>query len=219
MINVKQMLRLYFVAGTQDCQHLEGDPQQNLLQILQQALKAGISCFQFRDKGEGSLAKEPKLQYQLALQCRDLCRQYSVPFVVNDDLELALAVDADVIHVGQQDTSVESIMARRTKKLLLGLSINNMQEALANKDNPHIDYFGVGPVFPTQSKADHSPALGVEIFRQLREAGITKPCVAIGGINQQNAQQLRKLGADGIAVISAITQASNIADAIDQLVK
>lgn len=97
---IAKMLQVYFIAGTQDCRLLNGQPEQNLLSILHQALAAGINCFQFRDKGAYSLASDPARQKQLALACRDLCRQYHVPFIVNDDIDLALEIEADGIHVG-----------------------------------------------------------------------------------------------------------------------
>lgn len=217
MKNIRSVLSLYFIAGTQDCRHLAGDPATNLLSVLQQALQAGVTCFQFRDKGEGSLQAHPAHQQAIAIQCRDLCRRYQVPFIVNDDVELALAVEADGIHVGQSDTDIQSILARTAKKLILGLSINTQEQALADAERMEIDYFGIGPIFPTQSKQDHKPAVGLEFISRLRRLGVNKPCVAIGGINATTAKQLRHLGADGVAVISAITQADDIAQAVRQL--
>lgn len=204
------MLDLYFIAGTQDCRHLAGDPADNLLRILQQALKSGITCFQFRDKGEGSLAASASAQQRLAERCRDLCRNYHVPFIVNDDVALAFAIEADGIHVGQSDENIQNIIARAPKKFILGLSINNIEQALANKDSLDIDYFGIGPIFPTRSKTDHKPAVGLDFITQLRSAGVNKPCVAIGGIDIGSAAILRQSGADGVAVISAITRAKDI---------
>ena len=217
MKEIKSVLSLYFIAGTQDCLHLTGDPAANLLSVLQQALQAGITCFQFRDKGEGSLHKDKPRQQALAVQCRDLCRQYQVPFIVNDDVELALAVEADGIHVGQTDTDIRDILTKTAKKLILGLSVNSLEQALADKDRAEIDYFGIGPIFPTQSKKDHKPAVGLEFICDLRRHGVDKPCVAIGGINAEAAKRLRHLGVDGVAVISAISQAADIAQAVRQL--
>lgn len=214
---IAKMLQVYFIAGTQDCCHLNGQPEQNLLSILQQALAAGISCFQFRDKGAHSLMSDPARQKQLALACRDLCRQYRVPFIVNDDIDLALEIEADGIHVGQKDQIKQALDARTSRSLIVGLSINNIAQCVADKDTPNIDYFGLGPIFATQSKADHAPVLSPAFIRDIRLLGVNKPCVAIGGITTQNARQLRQLGADGVAVISAITQAADIASAVKQL--
>lgn len=211
------LLSLYFVAGSQDCRHLPGDPSDNLLTILQQALQAGISCFQFRDKGEGSLADNPIQQAALARQCQALCRQYQVPFLVNDDVALAVALQADGVHVGQADMSVEQIKAKTNRSMLIGVSINQLSEALAQDKIDAIDYFGVGPIFPTQSKADAKAAVGVDFVQQLRQAGIRKPIVAIGGIDSHCSQILRQQGADGVAVISAITRAENIDAKVKEL--
>ncbi|QOF68529.1 thiamine phosphate synthase [Actinobacillus sp. GY-402] len=217
MNNIRSMLPVYFIAGTQDCRHLTGSPAENLLNILQRALKAGITCFQFREKGTNSLAQDPPLKRRLARQCQQLCRQFNVPFIINDDIELALSIQADGIHVGQKDTPVESILARAAYKPIIGLSINTLEQAVANKDRPDIDYFGIGPIFATQSKADHAPIVGLECIRQVRRLGVTKPCVAIGGINEMNASDVRDSGADGVAVISAISQSADIARTVRAL--
>lgn len=97
------------------------------------------------------------------------------------------------------------------------MSINNIAQGVADKDNPNIDYFGLGPIFATQSKADHAPVLSPAFIREIRRQGVNKPCVAIGGVTTQNASQLRRLGVEGVAVISAITQAEDIASAVKQL--
>lgn len=217
MLDTVSMLKVYFVAGTQDCRHLDGSSAHHLLTILQQALEAGITCFQFRDKGEHSLSHQPEQQRQLAFDCLQLCRRYQVPFIVNDDIELALRLRADGIHIGQQDNLSQALAAKRATQCLLGLSINNLPQALKHQHHPDIDYFGVGPIFATASKADHSPALSPDFMLTLRQAGINKPCVAIGGIQVQHSATLRHNGADGVAVISAITQARDIAAVVRQL--
>ncbi|WP_040976430.1 thiamine phosphate synthase [Necropsobacter massiliensis] len=217
MFDITTMLRLYFVAGSQDCRHLSGDPTAHLLRILQQALEHGITCFQFRDKGAGSLENDPIAQQQLAVQCRDLCRRYAVPFIVNDDVGLALAIEADGIHVGQSDMRAAQIRAKTDRTLIVGLSVNTMEQAQANNHLKEIDYFGIGPIFPTQSKADQKPAVGMSFIAQLRQQNINKPLVAIGGITRDSATQLRAFGADGIAVISAITRAQDVPAAVNAL--
>ena len=100
MKNIQEILPLYFVAGTQDCRHLGDNPAENLLFVLKQALEGGITCFQFRDKGKFSLENSPTEQRALAIKCRDLCRRYNVPFIVDDNVDLALEIEADGIHVG-----------------------------------------------------------------------------------------------------------------------
>ena len=210
MKNIQEILPLYFVAGTQDCRHLGDNPADNLLSVLRQALEGGITCFQFRDKGKFSLENSPDEQRALAISCRDLCRQYHVPFIIDDNVDLALEIEADGIHVGQSDTPVKTIRAKTNKPLIIGWSINRLDEAKIGEEISEIDYFGVGPIFTTQSKENPSPTLGMEFIQTLRNGGITKPLVAIGGVKLEHVKTLRKYGADGVAVITAITQANDI---------
>lgn len=214
--DVRAAMRLYFIAGTQDCPNLTGDPMQNLLIILEQALQAGITCYQFREKGRRSLQDPDKIR-TLAIQCRDLCRQYAVPFVVNDDVQLAIEIEAEGIHVGQTDMSPTEVATLCQRKCFIGTSVNTLEQGLQAQKNPLIDYFGTGPIFPTQSKEDAKPVVGTDFVSTIRSYGITKPIVAIGGITAENAQALRQKGADGIAVISAIAQSSNIKKAVREL--
>ena len=210
MKNIQEILPLYFVAGTQDCRHLGDNTADNLLSVLKQALDGGITCFQFRDKGKFSLENSPDEQRSLAISCRDLCHQYDVPFIVDDNVDLALEIEADGIHVGQNDTPVKTIRAKTNKPLIIGWSINRLDEAKIGEEISEIDYFGVGPIFTTQSKENPSPTLGMEFIQTLRNGGITKPLVAIGGVKLEHVKTLRKYGADGVAVITAITQANDI---------
>ncbi len=165
MKNIQEILLLYFVAGTQDCRHLGDNPADNLLSVLKQALEGGITCFQFRDKGKFSLENSPDEQQALAIKCRDLCHQYDVPFIVDDNVDLALEIEADGIHVGQSDTPVKTIRAKTNKPLIIGWSINRLDEAKIGEGLSEIDYFGVGPIFPTLSKENPSPALGMEFIQ------------------------------------------------------
>ena len=217
MKNIQEILPLYFVAGTQDCRHLGDNPADNLLSVLKQALEGGITCFQFRDKGKFSLENSPDEQRSLAIKCRDLCRQYNVPFIVDDNVDLALEIEADGVHVGQSDTPVKTIRARSNKPLIIGWSVNRLDEAKIGEEIAEIDYFGVGPIFTTQSKENPSPTLGMEFIQTLRNKGITKPLVAIGGIKLEHVKTLRKYGADGVAVITAITQSNDIKSATQAL--
>lgn len=215
-MSIEQMLRVYFVAGSQDCRHLGADAADSLLCVLEKALKAGISCYQFRDKGTGSLEHNPTAQAQLAQACLSLCRQYDVPFIVNDDVNLACELGADGIHVGQDDVSIHQIRQNCPPDILVGLSINTLEQALLWQ-NEAVDYFGVGPIFATASKADHKPPVGLDFIKQLRQHGITKPIVAIGSVKACHVAALRQNGADGVAVVSAITQADDIDKAVQAL--
>lgn len=198
------MLRKYFIMGSQNCLR---DP----IVILQEALEAGITAFQYREKGTGSLTGMEKVT--LGKQLRTMCREYKVPFIVNDDIGLVEALDADGIHVGQDDFAVE-YLRENFPNLIIGLSISNSEE-LANSNTSVIDYIGAGPVFLTRTKEDAKTVTGLEWIRQLRREEPLLPIVGIGGINESNASQIIEAGADGVSVISAITHSENI----DQTIK
>lgn len=210
MQKIREILPLYFVAGTQDCRHLGQNGAQNLLSVLKQALDGGITCFQFRDKGKFSLEHSPAAQKALAIACRDMCREYRVPFIVNDNVDLAFELEADGVHVGQTDMAVEVIRAKANKAMIVGWSVNLLEEARIGEAMAEIDYFGIGPIFPTQSKENPKPTRGMTFIQHLRKSGITKPLVAIGGVKLEHVRTLREFGADGVAVISAISQAENV---------
>ena len=112
---------------------------------------------------------------------------------------------------------IETVLARTQGKMFVGLSTHSLVQAQLAQANPHIDYIGVGPIFPTQSKKDQDPAVGLDFVAYLRQVGITKPIVAIGGVNAASAPRLLGDGADGVAVISAIARASDIAAVVKSL--
>lgn len=208
MNNITSMLPVYFIAGTQDCRHLGGTLQQNLLSVLESALQAGITCFQFREKEKGSLQKRAEI-LPLAIACRDLCRVYQVPFIMNNDVDLALEIEADGVHIGQSDRDIQTVINQCQGKLIIGLSVSTLAQAKAGEAIKAVDYFGVGPIFPTFSKSDANPAVGIEFVKQLRQNGITKPFVAIGGIKESDAKSILTAGANGIATISTIARSQN----------
>lgn len=194
-------LNVYFICGTQDVP--EGSDIQT---ILKEALEAGITLFQFREKGPKALVGEDKVK--LAQQLQALCRDYNVPFLVNDDVDLAEQIDADGIHVGQDDAQVATF-AQRFNEKIIGLSVGN-EEEYNHSDLTHVDYIGVGPMYATPSKADASEPVGPEMIKTLKEMNPSLPMVAIGGITEDNVGQIAEAGADGISVISAIARSHNI---------
>lgn len=215
----KQILRCYLVAGTQDCRHSSDyshNPQNALLSRLEQALKAGITCYQFREKGAYALQSEQEIE-QLARQCQRLCREYHVPFIMNNDVILAQKLKADGIHVGQKDLAIEKVVEQVQGKMLVGLSVNTLLQAQKHNDFSGVDYYGCGPVFPTFSKDDAAPTIGMDFVQYLRQQGITKPIVSIGGIKPEHVDHLIKSGANGVAVISTIMQSNNIEETVKQL--
>ncbi|MDU9806050.1 thiamine phosphate synthase [Helicobacter pylori] len=210
-------LKLMFVAGSQDFYHIKGgknDRINALLETLELALQSQITAFQFRQKGDLAL-QDPIEIKQLALECQKLCQKYGTPFIVNDEVRLALELKADGVHVGQEDMAIEEVMTLCQKRLFIGLSVNTLEQALKARHLDAVAYLGVGPIFPTPSKKDIKQVVGVELLKKIRDSGVKKPLIAIGGITIHNAPKLREYG--GIAVISAITQARDKALAIEKL--
>ncbi|MBM7659977.1 thiamine-phosphate pyrophosphorylase [Bacillus mesophilus] len=197
-MNIKEKLQLYLVMGSTNC---EQDP----VHVLQQAILGGVSMFQFREKGTDSLQGEEKIR--LARQLQAVCREYQVPFIVNDDVDLALFIEADGIHIGQEDEAIETVKDKFAHKVV-GVSCHNLDEAkIAIRHG--VDYIGVGPMYPTLTKLDTRNVVGPSLIKSLREADLTIPTVGIGGIDQSNARAVVKAGSNGIAVISAISKADD----------
>lgn len=202
----RRYLRKYFIMGSQNC---DRDPEE----ILLEAIKAGITAFQFREKGKGSLDGEAKVE--LGKKLRELCRNYDIPFFINDDVELATTLDVDGIHVGQDDEKISNLRIK-FPHLLIGLSVSN-EEELKNSPIHLADYVGAGPVFGTTSKDDAKAPVGTEWITFLRNKHRYLPIVGIGGINPSNARKVIKAGADGVAVISAITKSKDIFTTVNSL--
>ena len=195
--------------------HVLTDPKasrgRSHLQVAEAAIAGGADVLQLRDKeaSSGQL-------YQEALQLRKLTSDAKVPFIVNDRLDIALAVDADGLHVGQTDLPASVVRRILGPGKILGVSVDTVEEAiLAEKDGA--DYIGVGPVFEARgTKPDTCEPLGVDCIARIRRH-CRLPIVAIGGINAENARKVREAGADGAAVISAIVSADDIAQAARRL--
>lgn len=210
MTNIAQeILQTYLVAGTQDT------GRKNFLPVLEQALQAGITCFQFRDKGPNSLPTDA-MRYEYAQKAQALCHTYHVPFIIDDRLELALDLQADGLHVGQSDQPWPKIEVAKQHGLITGLSCHTAQEILNSHQQATLDYIGVGPIFPTNSKEDAKTPVGLAQLKAFVELS-QLPVVAIGGISLKNCQQIAETGVAGAAVISAITQAKNIPQAVQTL--
>lgn len=207
---IKKALHLYFIAGSQDT------GSRSLIRVLEEALEAGITCFQFREKGEKSNKDSEDIEL-LAVACRNLCRTAGIPFVVNDDVELALKIGADGVHVGQEDRDIEETIKMCQGKLFIGLSVGSVKEYEKAAATKGLDYVGAGPVFQTTSKSDAKDPKGISFLEDLMALGREMPVVAIGGISENTAASVRKTGVSGIAVISAISSSSTIATAVTKL--
>ena len=203
----KELLKLYFICGTTTCQG------KDLYTVVEEALKGGITLFQFREKGEGALKGIEKVE--LAIKLQDLCKKYNVPFIVNDDIDLAMEIDADGVHVGQDDLGVDEIRKLMPDKII-GLSIKNEEEFQQSKVE-YVDYVGVGPVFDTQLKDDAGGAIGYEGLKLMRKLLPQMPLVAIGGIQTQHIKDIMKINMDGVSIISAISYAKNIEKTVREM--
>lgn len=204
------MLHAYLVGGSQDTHH---DPAE-LLAKTEEALQAGITAFQYREKGSSHISAAQRLK--LAQQLRELTQHYRVPLFIDDDEELALAVGADGVHVGQKDQRIEQVIQRAQGKLMIGYSCNTPAQIVKANRLANLDYVGAGPVFPTQSKADADPALGLKqlgLLNQLSE----QPVVAIGGITADNIAATLATGVAGAAVISMVFQSDDIPQTVHQM--
>lgn len=205
----RKLLRVYFIAGTQDTS--DG----NLERVLQEALEAGITLYQFREKGPNALSGEAK--EILARKLFEMCKAKGVPFIVNDDIELAKKINADGIHLGQDDEKIENIIDDFNDKII-GLSVGNFAE-YDQSDLTHVDYIGVGPVYETSSKSDAKKPGGIELIRKMRLYDEDIPIVAIGGITSANSEMILAAGADGISTISSITKSDDIKQVVTDYMK
>lgn len=170
--------------------------------VLEEALKGGADIVQLREKEYTTAAFIDK-----ARKCQEICERYGVPLVINDNLDVALAVKADALHVGQQDLSAHEAKRILGEDYPVGLSLDHR----GNLDDPDSDlawYFGVSPIFSTPTKTDTYDAWGLEGLAWLR-GKTAKPLVAIGGIKIENATEIIEKGADCLAVVSGICSAEN----------
>ncbi len=183
--------------------------KQTLYQQVEAALRGGVTCVQLREK---DLAEA--LFLQEARELRGLCRQYKVPFIVNDNVDIAIACKADGVHVGQEDLAAGEVRRRIGDEMILGVSVHTVEEARqAVRDGA--DYLGLGAVFPTSTKPDADP-MSREILRAICDA-VDVPVVAIGGINRDNLLRLAGSGVDGVALVSAIFSAEDVEGACRDL--
>lgn len=175
----------------------------NHLDTLEAAISGGATIVQLRDKSRADGALR-----EIALSALELARKAGVPLVINDRIEVAAAVRADGVHLGQDDSS--PILARELlgENAIIGVSASTVDEA-QRAEAEGADYLGVGPVFPTTSKPDAVAHIGLDGLARIREV-VSIPIVAIGGITREKVADLIRAGADGIAVIAAIAEADDM---------
>lgn len=181
----------------------------SLYEQVKEALENGVTCVQLREKelDESDFLKEAK-------QISTLCKEYKVPFIVNDNVNIAIACKAEGIHIGQEDMELTNVRKLVGEDMIIGVSAHNVEEAIKAQEGG-ADYIGIGAVFATSTKTDVD-VLSFETLRSICEA-VDIPTVAIGGIKKDNICKLKGSGIDGVAVVSAIFAAKDIATATKEL--
>jgi len=169
----------------------------DFLSSVRGALAGGVTLLQIREK-----AVSTRDFYSAGLQLKRLAAEFGVPLIVNDRLDLALALDADGLHIGQDDLPLDAAQRIIGKDKILGYSVSTVEEAVYG-ERMGADYLGAGPVFPSGSKIDAVPPIGLRGLKAIRQS-VKIPVVGIGGIGPANLAEVKKCGVDGIAVISGI---------------
>lgn len=204
------MLKIYLVGGTQDTHHSCTE----FLHKVELAMNSGITAFQYREKGSSTLTDSQRLS--IALKLRELSQYYHLPLIIDDDLTLALQCHADGIHIGQNDQQVKTVIQQAAKRLFIGYSCHTIAEIQHANQFSSISYIGAGPIFPTHSKDDAEPAIGLAQLNTLNQNSY-HPVVAIGGINEQNMTATLQTGVAGLAVISMILNSTNLQQTIHHM--
>ena len=166
------------------------------IEVVEEIIRGGATIIQLREKNLST-----RVFFENALTIRKITKRAGIPLIINDRMDIALAVNADGIHLGEEDLPLK--YARKiAPHLIIGYSADSVLDAqLAEKDGA--DYLGVGSVFPTTTKVDASPAIGIQRLEEIKKA-VSIPVVAIGGINLANLPEVIQAGVDGVAVVSAI---------------
>ena len=182
-----------------------------LYEVVKESLDGGVTFLQLREKDldDENFLKE-------AVELKELCKEYKVPFVINDNVDIAIKMDADGVHVGQSDMEAGDVRAKLGPDKIIGVSAQTVEQAILAEQRG-ADYLGVGAVFPTGSK-DDADDVSLETLKAICEA-VSIPVVAIGGITLENTPQLAGTGISGVAVISAIYAQEDIRKASEDLKK
>lgn len=193
---VSDMMKLYAVTDR------SWTKNKTLKMQVEDALKGGVTCVQLREK---MLSDEEF--FEEAIEIKKLCSSYNVPFIINDNVDIAVKSNADGIHVGQNDMEAQNVRQLIGDSMMLGVSVQTVEQAVDAEKNG-ADYLGVGAMFNTTTK-DNAIDVTYDTLREICKS-VTIPVVAIGGINKDNMYKLAGAGIDGVALVSAIFAADDI---------
>jgi thiamine-phosphate pyrophosphorylase len=197
----KPNLSLHLVIGRENCN------KRSLEEIVLQAVQGGVTVVQLREKITTATTKANIVA--LAKQLKQLLKPYNVLLIINDHVDIAREIDADGVHLGQQDMDYPSARKLLGPHKIIGLSVTNLQEAQAAKQYADIDYLGVGPVFPTKTKTDAATPISSDELTKILTLLINKSIILIGGITVENIAKILAPGVTGVAVSSDICTAPN----------
>lgn len=181
------------------------------LECVKAMIEGGIKIIQYRDK-----TKSIKEKVKEAKEIRELCRKHGVVFIVNDHIDIALLVDADGVHIGQDDMSPADVRKLIGNNKIIGLSTHSEEQGMKASLDPDVDYIGVGPIFPTTTK-DTAP-VGLEYLEYVVK-NLHLPFTAIGGIKEHNLHEIISRGAKNVCLVSDIVGAPDIAEKVRDLQK
>lgn len=176
---------------------------------VEEMIKGGIKIVQYRAK-----TKDTREKVKEAREIRELCRKNGVIFIVNDNVDIALLVDADGVHIGQEDMHPDDVRKLIGDNKIIGLSTHSEKQGMEAYKNPNVDYIGVGPIFPTTTKDTTPVGLG---YLEYAVKNLDLPFVAIGGIKAHNIDAIIAKGAQRVCLVSEIVGADSISDMVRNL--
>lgn len=205
MINNYVNYKLYLVTDRTN------KTDEEFLNIIEEAIKGGVTVVQIREKDADTLEF-----YNISNKVKEICSKYNVPLIINDRIDIALAIDADGVHIGQSDMPIKIARKLIGNDKILGISAHNIQEAKEAEENG-ADYLGVGAIFSTSTKKDAND-VSIDTLKEI-SSNVDIPTVAIGGINLDNVEKLKDTNISGISVVSAIMNAENPKIASEKLLR
>ena len=186
--------------------------KKTVIDDVKAAIKGGVNIIQYREKGAST-----KQMLKEAAEIKKLCQKNNIIFLINNRIDIALAVDADGVHIGQDDMPYETARKLLGKNKIIGVTTHNIEESV-EAEKIGADYIGLSPIFLTSTKADAGKACGPEMIKKVK-SNVKIPIAAIGGINESNVGQVLKAGGKNIAIISAILTKEDVETAVKEFIK